>query len=298
MNKIKVDIIIPAYNAHKTIVRTLSSIAVQKINFPLTVTIVNDASKKDYSEEIKLFENRLNINVINLPENVGVGVARQVALEKTSGDYIIFIYSDDVFYDCISLQKLYSLTEDGKNDYGFGGLAVEENNTINFYQYHEECLHSKIFSRKLIKKNNIKFNSTRTSEDNSFNHICLSYAQSITKTADPCYIYINNKESLTKGISDTKVASNMIDYIDNLIYTYFNVKDRYSDILINFYSNALLYVWDEYKKIDSKNKNLGKKVFNKLMLFIEQTDDFNEEVLKENLYAFNTKEYIKNLKNV
>ena len=47
-----IDVIIPAYNAHKTIERTLYSIAYQRNSENLNVYIINDNSIKDYSKEI------------------------------------------------------------------------------------------------------------------------------------------------------------------------------------------------------------------------------------------------------
>ena len=292
MSKKKLDIIIPAYNANKTIIRTLSSVATQKVNFKFKVTIVNDASKVGYEKEIKLFKDRLDINVINLEKNVGVGVARQTGIDKTHGDYIVFIDSDDVFYDCISLQKLYDLMDDGKHDYGFGKLVVEENGTINSYKYHEECLHSKIFSRSLIEKNNIKFNPSRTSEDNSFNHICLSYAESIARVDDDCYIYLNNSKSLTKGISEKKLIENLIDYADNLIYTFKNISNRYNDININFHINGFMYIWNEYQKISKIDNNLVSKLYKKIKEYVDFTRDYDDYIVNDYSYIIDIKNNI------
>ena len=49
-----IDIIIPAYNAHKTIVKTLSSIACQTVVDKCKVTIVNDAGY-NYADIVESF---------------------------------------------------------------------------------------------------------------------------------------------------------------------------------------------------------------------------------------------------
>ena len=61
-----IDIIIPAYNAQKTIKKTLASIAMQSIKDIIKVTIVNDCSKKDYSEIIEMFKSIINITEITI----------------------------------------------------------------------------------------------------------------------------------------------------------------------------------------------------------------------------------------
>ena len=55
-----IDVIIPAYNSHSTITRTLSSIAMQLNKDEIKVTIVNDGGN-DYKEIVKIFEPLLDI---------------------------------------------------------------------------------------------------------------------------------------------------------------------------------------------------------------------------------------------
>lgn len=286
MNNYLVDVIIPAYNCHKTIVRTLSSIALQKTNFKFLVTIINDGSEKNYNKEIDIFKDLLNINIIDLDKNMGVANARQVGINNTKGKYIVFIDSDDVLYDCISLQKLYNLVADDKCDYAFGALMVHENDTIEIYDNHEECLHSKIIKRELIEKNNIKFNLTRTSEDNSFNHLCLDYAEKIRNTNEPCYIYLNNNSfniSLTRGLDDERIISNLCDYLDNILYVINNVKEKYKYNIIKYYFDGFIYVWNSYNSIKEKSKKEYPNFIKKLLYFIDNTKFYDKKVLKKYL---------------
>ena len=59
-----IDVIIPAYNAHKTIERTLYSIAYQRNSEDFSVYIINDNSAKDYSKEIDFLIEKLS-NIIS-----------------------------------------------------------------------------------------------------------------------------------------------------------------------------------------------------------------------------------------
>lgn len=63
-----IDVIIPAYNAHETIERTLYSIAYQRNSEDLNVYIINDNSIKDYSKEIDFFKDFINIKELKLNE--------------------------------------------------------------------------------------------------------------------------------------------------------------------------------------------------------------------------------------
>ena len=61
-----VDIIIPAYNAHKTIEKTLFSVLYQDYLEKINTYIVNDNSDKDYSEFVTFFSNFMNIKELVL----------------------------------------------------------------------------------------------------------------------------------------------------------------------------------------------------------------------------------------
>ena len=54
--KSKINIVVPCYNAHSTLDRLLSSVAMQTIKDTVKVILVNDKSEKDYSEFIFRFK--------------------------------------------------------------------------------------------------------------------------------------------------------------------------------------------------------------------------------------------------
>ena len=93
-----IDVIIPAYNAHNTIEKTLDSILHQTISNMLNVYVVNDCSDKNYDEIIKKYKKDINIKEIKISKNGGPGVARQKGIDLSNGKYILFIDSDDIFY--------------------------------------------------------------------------------------------------------------------------------------------------------------------------------------------------------
>ena len=71
-----IDIIIPAYNAHNTIKKTLISICMQTVKDKINVYIIDDCSNEDYKEIINIFKDKINIKYYKLKENSGPGVAR------------------------------------------------------------------------------------------------------------------------------------------------------------------------------------------------------------------------------
>lgn len=94
-----VSVIIPCFNAEKTIISTLHSLEKQTVeNFE--VVIVNDGSLDNTEEVIQTYMQ----NTCKLPiryysqTNQGVSCARNYGIEKARGKYITFLDADDVYH--------------------------------------------------------------------------------------------------------------------------------------------------------------------------------------------------------
>ncbi|MBP3841760.1 MAG: glycosyltransferase family 2 protein [Bacilli bacterium] len=280
-NKFTVDVIIAAYNSHESIIKALASLSIQKINFPLNIIVVDDGSKCDYKNEIDFFKSTLNVKEVKLSKNSGAGVAKQFGLDNSNGDFVLFLDSDDVLFDSHSLQGLYNLVSDGDCDYAYGAVIFEEDGFRNILRGHDGCLHGKLYSRNLIQNNSIKFNTTRTSEDNSFNHLCLFNAKNIRNTQDVVYIYKDNKNTLTKGISVSKEIDNLIDYIDNIFYTVDNLDDKTNIDVLKYYVFCVNYAERQYRKIAETNPEEANRIIDKLKELKDKTFYYSDSLLNE-----------------
>ena len=280
-DKFSVDVIIAAYNSHDVIVKALSSLSIQKINFPLNVVIVNDGSLHDYKDEINFFKDILNIKEVVLSKNSGAGVAKQAGIDNSDGDFILFLDSDDVLFDFHSLQGLYNLISLGDSDYAYGAVIFEDHGEINILRGHDGCLHGKLYSRKLINDNNIKFNITRTSEDNSFNHLCLFNAKNVRSTQDIVYIYKDNKNTLTRGIDLAKETENLLDYIDNIFYTVDNIGDKTNIEVLRYYVYSFNYAERQCAQIAKNNQKEADKINKALNELRIKTPYYSESLLNE-----------------
>lgn len=255
-----IDVIIPAYNAHDTIMKTLISINLQTIKDKLNVYIIDDCSDFDYSKEIDLFSDRFNIKQLKLSENSGPGIARQFGIDNSDGEYIIFLDSDDLFYDCFSLENIYNAITMNDFDVAIGVFAEEKNEMRFFYNNHQGCLHGKLYKRKFLEKYDIKFNNTRSSEDNSFNQLVLLANPRITYCSDYIYCYKENSNSITRKDPDYKFDS-IKWYIDNMIWAITEGEKRiFNKILIaRLIVSSLGYVYYSYcnnKDLDCVDKIL------------------------------------------
>ena len=90
----KVSVIIPAYNAEKTIIRCLKSVCEQKLS-NIEILVVDDGSEDSTASIVKnLAEKDSRIRYI-YKDNGGVSSARNKGLECAKGKYISFVDSDD-----------------------------------------------------------------------------------------------------------------------------------------------------------------------------------------------------------
>ena len=93
-----VSIIVPCFNASTTILQTLNSIQKQEMD-DFECLIINDFST-DNSEKIitKFAQLDARFKIINLNSNKGVSIARNKGLENSSGRYVTFLDSDDMWH--------------------------------------------------------------------------------------------------------------------------------------------------------------------------------------------------------
>ena len=132
-----ISIIVPIYNAEKTLLKCLDSILVQSYrNFEL---ILIDDGSKDNSPNICNKYAAIDSRVIVIhKENGGVSSARNAGLDISKGKWITFIDSDDYITDCylmdvenshedVIFKKYQWLREDGL----FPGTNIKEKSSFN-----------------------------------------------------------------------------------------------------------------------------------------------------------------------
>lgn len=91
------SIIIPVYNAQRYLHECVDSI-IRQSYADWELLLVNDRSSDGSSTICDMYtENDSRIKVIHLTENLGAAGARSAGITASSGDYIIFLDSDDFF---------------------------------------------------------------------------------------------------------------------------------------------------------------------------------------------------------
>ena len=98
MNKPKVSVITPVYNAEKYLSETIESVLKQTYK-SFEYLLIDDCSTDNSASIIKEFEEKdSRVRYIKLSENSGAAVARNRGLEEAKGRYVAFVDSDDKWY--------------------------------------------------------------------------------------------------------------------------------------------------------------------------------------------------------
>ena len=220
----KIDIIIPAYKAQNTILRTLSSIAMQDILEDLEVTIVNDADGIGYENFVNMFSPFMKIREIVMPVNGGPGDSRQYGIDNTSNPLLVFIDADDTIAHAFGLKILRNqLLSDIKNACCFGSFLEDQQVTYLNHNQDSVWMFGKIYKRSFLNKYNIRFlPGSRANEDNGFNMLCKLCAnqnEQIKYIQDIVYYWHFKADSITR-IDNCNYSYNgsFVGYTDNMIY--------------------------------------------------------------------------------
>lgn len=168
----EIAVIIPTYNAHETIGRLMGSIIQQTIVDKLHVYIVNDCDGTDYRYLVDDFRRYVKITLIEMEENGGPAVARQVGIDNSNEPFLVFADSDDTFAGPFALHSLYkNITSDDKYVM-ISGVFIEELKSGQYFAHNKDYLwmHGKIYRRSFLEKYDIHFGTTRANEDMGFNY--------------------------------------------------------------------------------------------------------------------------------
>lgn len=285
----ELSIIIPSYNAKKSICDTLDSIAKQIIPISYEVILVNDCSDYDYEDIVLKYKDKFLIREIKTDNNVGPGGSRQYGIDNSESDYIVFIDSDDLFVGDDSLFEMYNEIKAKDADLLIGNFIYRRDKKEIIKKNNLVWLHGKMYKRKFLNKYSIRFNNSRANEDNGFNRLVLLLDPKIVFFDKEVYIYNENPDSITRKDNRAYRFYGIEGFCYNMNWAMDEaIKRGVSKNIIAILSTdvlATLYVYyvglqDEYDV--GKILEWGKEVNNKYKLYSNLlTSDYYLAVLKE-----------------
>ena len=281
----KISIIIPIYNVEKYLKRCIDSIVNQTYK-NTEIILVNDGSPDNCGKICDAYaKNDSRIKVIH-KENGGLSSARNAALDIASGEYIMFVDSDDWIYEN-SLEQLNEYIDMDYDIINFKFSFVKENSkelieTHNGIKDSYECdlitYIDKLFSgelnffiwNKLYKKSlfdEVRFPEGRNYEDLATIYKLYFNAKSIIVTDYTLYYYwLGNSNSITSN----STVKNMTDYLLSTKEIY-EVNKNYLQInkidfsnVDTWYKMMIIQLLINYTKSTYKDDDLKREIISEL----------------------------------
>lgn len=197
-----IDIIIPVFHSRKTLPSVLNSLTSQTYK-DFFITIVADGDEEDYSDIINTYTARgLVIQIITLKENVGPGIARQVAMDADDqSEYFMLCDSDDLLMPQavesllreIDTNNLDIVTSSFLRHKPNGNLLQDAATSAITW-----CA-GKIYRASYLREKNIRFHPyLRLNEDSYFNVVAWNCAKKKNQLREVTVLMMDNPESLTR----------------------------------------------------------------------------------------------------
>ncbi len=263
----KFSIIIPVYNVEKYIGKCLESVKSQTFK-DYEVIIVNDGTQDD-SMKIAV---KYPFTIIN-QENQGLSVARNRGVKEASGDYLIFLDSDDYW----EKDLLKELTKSIKNDPDLIRFQIkqidENNNSVDYKEKGFRGLSGEAAFNKIVKfhfvenawaycikrkywlKNKFQFTEGKFHEDFGIIPLVIIKAENVNSIEYVGYNYFQRANSIMNNNNYEKTKRKVEDFYQHYLFlkkqinkTSFNKK-----VFMSFISNSLII------KIAELNNPLYKK---------------------------------------
>ena len=192
----KLSVIVPAYNAEKTIRQSLDSILAQTRPVDELI-VVNDGSTDGTEKILQEYRDAYPACVrFRTVENGGQGRARNIGFDLSSGDWIGYVDSDD-WIDPEMYERLIAATQRENADLALCEVLAHfpDGSTAREYIFREEramaaagFANNKLFRRGLIE--NVRFPEEKLCyEDAEFTAIAIHRAGKIAHLPDALYHY-------------------------------------------------------------------------------------------------------------
>lgn len=233
-NDRKISVVVPCYNAFNTIGRCFNSILSQDYK-NIELIVVDDGSTDLSLKIIKNYMAKDNRIKLICQNHGGPNAARGLGVQKATGDYIMFVDSDD-FIDDNAISILVEAVDGGNVDIVRFGAAYfstgKELASISLPSGKQNVILSRDYTMKLLLttyklnslclqlykaeviKNNLAFNyDVVFGEDFLVNLEINKEARKVLLIDNILYYYCDNSNSTTRNHDREKIIKNILDRI-------------------------------------------------------------------------------------
>lgn len=286
-------VIIPAYNAEKTIIDSLNSLQLENLwEHSLEVLVVNDGSADNTADVVRKYIENVSesVKLIN-KSNGGVSSARNEGLKQATGKYVYFLDSDDLCHRDV-LEEMINVGEENSAgcvlsnyvilDTKDSFVKIVENDLFDYdvvldrhrieqivlRGYFEgghgilPSLSNKIYRLDYIKGYDINFDPQRThGEDWAFNILYFSKVNSCVAIPSALYVYrINGTQGYGKYSVNLRYSlCNGYD-IGQHLRTEYNLCDKFSKMNYSFQVRFLRQILAYLDLVECTEKEKRKMV--------------------------------------
>lgn len=206
----QISVIVPLYNAERFVGKCIESVKAQSYT-DWQLILVDDGSKDRSLEVCRQYADQDNrIQVIH-QENAGPGIARNTGIAQASGDYVVFVDSDD-YIEPEYFRLLSHHDEDvvfiDVNDVNESGQVVRKEWMSSYKHLSKDsflrCQMTgnipwggvrKCLKISVLRENNIRYTKHKIGEEALYSYQVLYYAKSIGFIEQPVYNYVLRGDS-------------------------------------------------------------------------------------------------------
>ena len=268
-----ISVIVPIYNVAPYLQECLDSIINQTYR-NLQIILINDGSTDESENIAKEYLKDSRVELVSI-ENRGLSGARNLGLEKSKGDYVYFIDSDD-YIDLGFLEEMLSIAQEFDVDLVcneqivyFQGknmrilkiqkapmVMMPNRNNITIGGSVWRCL----FKKDLINRSGIRFIEGKIHEDEGFLYMIFPFCKTFALYCGKPYYYRQRQNSIM-NIHQNFRSYDLLDVFE-IIYTFYkknNFLEKFDPPYFFLYDCALGYRNErEYlKKAKKMSDKLG-----------------------------------------
>lgn len=180
----KISVIMPVYNDEEYLSQAIDSFLKQTLD-DIELVCINDGSTDSSPDILNDYANKHDNIKVFTKENEGSGIARNFALQKSNGEYIAYLDSDDVYVNENALKQMYEAAIKYDADMVSANLKVltlegKFKNNNNLQRFQTESIlspqdygipysfYKNIFKKSFLIENNIIFPDLLRGQDPVF----------------------------------------------------------------------------------------------------------------------------------
>lgn len=232
------SIVVPIYNVEMYIAKCLQSAIHNGMDSDdFEIIVIDDESRDNSVAIVEEFKNVHTTIKLFSQKNKGLGGARNTGIDNASGNYILFLDSDDLLLPNTIKQIICMAIENDLDILEFGAQGIDEKNRIVYKRtnstenvvysgvdYYKKIRYmdsacNKLYKRSFLAENKLRFLEKLYIEDYEFNTRVFLTAKKVMASDVIVSSFLQSPNSITRNIDPLKreKMKNDIIFVMNLI---------------------------------------------------------------------------------